>query len=105
MFYTTKPELPIVLWQSQEVTGDNKMATISGLIPNSTYTICVLAFSGIGQGPLSVPVQVMTRHGGMYQCDNVTQYISYTLCGFGLVHFLDLFMSVGELSFKILGTI
>ncbi|XP_060563788.1 uncharacterized protein LOC132723131 isoform X2 [Ruditapes philippinarum] len=61
VFYTTNPDLPIVLWMNQEVAGENKMTTVSGLIPNSTYTICLLAFSSIGQGPLSVPVKVMTR--------------------------------------------
>lgn len=66
VFYTTNPDLPIVLWMNQEVAGDNKMTTISYLMPNSTYTICVLAYSSMGQGPLSVPVQVVTRQGGMY---------------------------------------
>ncbi|XP_045197640.2 receptor-type tyrosine-protein phosphatase delta-like [Mercenaria mercenaria] len=61
IFYTTNPDLPVVLWMNQEVAGENKMTTISDLIPNNTYTICVLAYSSMGQGPLSVPVQVMTR--------------------------------------------
>ncbi|XP_060552122.1 tyrosine-protein phosphatase Lar-like isoform X4 [Ruditapes philippinarum] len=71
VFYTTNPDLPIVLWMNQEVAGENKMTTISGLIPNSTYTICVLAFSSMGQGPLSVPVQVMTRQGVPLQPRNL----------------------------------
>ncbi|KAL4236406.1 hypothetical protein ACF0H5_004791 [Mactra antiquata] len=71
VFYTTKAELPIVLWNNQEVTGDNKMATISGLIANSTYTICVLAFSAVGQGPLSVPIRVMTKQGVPLQPRNL----------------------------------
>ncbi|XP_053394772.1 tyrosine-protein phosphatase Lar-like isoform X3 [Mercenaria mercenaria] len=71
VFYTTNPDLPIVLWMNQEVAGENKMTTISGLIPNSTYTICVLAYSSMGQGPLSVPVQVMTRQGVPLQPRNL----------------------------------
>ena len=66
IFYTTDPSNPIVLWDIEDIVNDNRIATISGLIPNSTYTICVLAYSTTGQGPLSEPVQVMTRTGGRW---------------------------------------
>ncbi|WAR22990.1 LAR-like protein [Mya arenaria] len=71
VFYTTNPDLPIVLWHNQEVTGDSKMATISGLQPDATYTICVLAYSSMGQGPLSIPSQVMTTQGVPLQPRNL----------------------------------
>lgn len=71
VFYTTNPDLPIVLWSSQDITGDTKMTTISGLTPDRTYTICVLAYSSMGQGPLSIPVQVMTRQGVPLQPRNL----------------------------------
>jgi len=50
-----------------EIANQERMATINGLTPNRTYTISVLAYSEMGQGPLSVPSQVITRQGGMYQ--------------------------------------
>lgn len=71
VFYTTENSNPIVLWDIQDVNTDNRMATITGLVPNSTYTICVLAYSTTGQGPLSEPVQVMTRTGVPLQPRNL----------------------------------
>ena len=67
VFYTTDTDLPIILWNSVEIANQERMATINGLTPNRTYTISVLAYSEMGQGPLSVPSQVITRQGGMYQ--------------------------------------
>lgn len=64
VFYTKKPEDPIFFWEQQEVKSDNRLATISGLTPNVTYTISVLAYSGVGQGPMSHPTQVLTTQGG-----------------------------------------
>ncbi|WAR28954.1 PTPRS-like protein [Mya arenaria] len=57
VFYTTNPDLPIVLWHKKEVSGDSTMATISGLQPDATYTICVDANYSISRAPLSTPVQ------------------------------------------------
>lgn len=64
VFYTLLPQKPIFFWDVQEVTNDNKLTTISGLEPNKTYTLSALAFSGIGQGPMSHPIQVLTTQGG-----------------------------------------
>jgi len=58
VFYTTNPDLPISFWESQDVKGDNHMAIISGLTPNKFYTVSVLAYSSMGQGPTSSPVQM-----------------------------------------------
>ncbi|XP_046366897.1 tyrosine-protein phosphatase Lar-like isoform X5 [Haliotis rufescens] len=63
VFYTLLPQKPIFFWDVQEVTNDNKLTTISGLEPNKTYTLSALAFSGIGQGPMSHPIQVLTTQG------------------------------------------
>ncbi|BFZ00058.1 hypothetical protein BsWGS_03097 [Bradybaena similaris] len=67
VFYTTSPEEPIFFWTQQEVKNENRMATITGLTPNVTYTISVLAYSSIGQGPMSHPIQVLTTQGVPYQ--------------------------------------
>ncbi|XP_064607458.1 tyrosine-protein phosphatase Lar-like isoform X3 [Liolophura sinensis] len=64
VFYTLSPDIPIVFWEHREV-ANNKLTSISNLKTNHTYTISVLAFSNIGQGPLSEPIQVMTTQGGM----------------------------------------
>jgi len=66
VFYTTNPELPIVFWQSQDVTGDNRMTSISGLTPNAVYTVSVLVYSSMGQGPLSSPTQVYFLESRLY---------------------------------------
>ena len=64
MFYTLKPEEPVFFWEQQEVKNDNRLTTISGLVPNQTYTISILAYSSIGPGPMSHPIQVLTTQGG-----------------------------------------
>ncbi|KAL5017103.1 hypothetical protein ScPMuIL_006692 [Solemya velum] len=71
VFYTLNPDLPITLWKSTEVNGDNKLATITHLQTNRTYTMSVLAFSNGGQGPLSEPIQVMTRQNVPLQPRNL----------------------------------
>ncbi|KAK6188600.1 hypothetical protein SNE40_004745 [Patella caerulea] len=67
VFYSLTPEKPIFFWDSQEVTNNNQVTTISNLKPNETYTITVLAYSSIGQGPMSHPVQVLTTQGVPFQ--------------------------------------
>ncbi|KAL3869070.1 hypothetical protein ACJMK2_041796, partial [Sinanodonta woodiana] len=63
IFFTLKPDLPIVLWDTQDVNSGMKATTISNLEPNRTYTLSMLAFSNMGQGPLSETIQVMTTQG------------------------------------------
>ncbi|XP_055886078.1 tyrosine-protein phosphatase Lar-like isoform X13 [Biomphalaria glabrata] len=62
VFYTLKPEDPVFFWDNIE-TKNGRSATISKLKPNVTYAISVLAFSSVGQGPLSRAVQVLTAEG------------------------------------------
>ena len=45
-------------WESQFV-DNNKLTTISDLTPHTIYTIRVEAYTSIGPGPLSAPVQVI----------------------------------------------
>ncbi|CAE1147228.1 PTPRD [Acanthosepion pharaonis] len=64
IFYTMNPDLPIILWDHKTHTDSQKrVATLTNLKTNSTYTINILAFSSAGQGPLSDEIQVMTNPG------------------------------------------
>ena len=62
VYYTTKPQLSLSQWESQFV-DNNKLTTISDLTPHTIYTIRVEAYTSIGPGPLSNPVQVKTQQG------------------------------------------
>ena len=62
MYYTTTPNKPLSQWDSQFV-DNNKLTTISDLTPHTIYTIRVEAYTSIGPGPLSNPVQVKTQQG------------------------------------------
>jgi len=57
VYYTTNPHLPLSQWESQFV-DNNKLTTISDLTPHTIYTIRVEAYTAIGPGPPSQPVQV-----------------------------------------------
>jgi len=57
VYYSTNPQLPLSRWESQFV-DNNKLTTISDLTPHTIYTIRVEAYTSIGPGPLSTPVQV-----------------------------------------------
>lgn len=41
--------------------------TIQGLTPNKTYYIRVLAFTSVGDGPLSQDLQIIAKTGGTKQ--------------------------------------
>jgi receptor-type tyrosine-protein phosphatase F len=62
VYYTTNPHLPMSRWESQFV-DNNKLTTISDLTPHTIYTIRVEAYTAIGPGPPSAPVQVKTQQG------------------------------------------
>ena len=66
VLYTSDMYLPINRWQIQNVSGDNRMATIRDLKPNAAYTVCVLAYSTYGQGPMSVPKEIIVTPGRRY---------------------------------------
>ena len=50
-------------WDSQYVDSTT-LTTIPDLTPHTIYTIRVQAFTNIGPGPFSAPVQVKTQQGG-----------------------------------------
>lgn len=57
-------------WESQMV-DNNHLTTISDLTPHTTYTIRVQAFTSVGPGPVSAPVQVKTQQGVPSQPSNL----------------------------------
>jgi hypothetical protein len=60
VYYSTNPQQPLSQWESQFV-DNNKLTTISDLTPHTIYTIRVEAYTSIGPGPLSNPVQVLSK--------------------------------------------
>lgn len=53
----------IVQWEKQMVRSAN-FITIQSLTPNRTYYIRVLAFTSVGDGPLSQDLQIIAKTGG-----------------------------------------
>lgn len=53
-------------WSFQMV-DNNKLTTISDLTPHAIYTIRVQAYTSVGPGPMSAPVQVKTQQGGTFR--------------------------------------
>lgn len=63
VYYTMDPSQPMSNWQIHNVQ-DSVITTINSLVPSETYTIRVLAFTSVGDGPFSDPVHVKVRPGG-----------------------------------------
>ncbi|XP_053715416.1 receptor-type tyrosine-protein phosphatase delta-like isoform X26 [Synchiropus splendidus] len=62
VYYTMEPTQHVNLWEKQIVRGSN-FVTIQGLIPNKTYNIKVLAYTSVGDGPLSPDLQIIAKTG------------------------------------------
>ncbi|XP_051554555.1 receptor-type tyrosine-protein phosphatase S isoform X1 [Myxocyprinus asiaticus] len=76
VYYTMDPSQPMSNWQIHNVQ-DSVITTIHSLVPSETYTIRVLAFTSVGDGPFSDPVHVKVRPGvpgqpGKFQVGKVT---------------------------------
>lgn len=63
VYYTMEPDQPVSNWQKHNV-DDSLLTTVSSLLEMETYTVRVLAFTSVGDGPLSDPIQVKTKQGG-----------------------------------------
>jgi len=63
VYYTMDSIQHVNLWEKQIVRGSNFL-TIQGLIPNKTYYIKVLAYTSVGDGPLSPDLQIIAKTGG-----------------------------------------
>ncbi|XP_042082084.1 receptor-type tyrosine-protein phosphatase delta isoform X26 [Haplochromis burtoni] len=62
VYYTMDPSQHPNHWEKQIVRGSN-IATIQGLIPNKTYYIKILAYTSVGDGPLSPDLQIIAKTG------------------------------------------
>uniref|UniRef100_A0A3B3DUG5 protein-tyrosine-phosphatase n=1 Tax=Oryzias melastigma TaxID=30732 RepID=A0A3B3DUG5_ORYME len=76
VYYTMDPSRPINEWQIQNVQ-DSLITTIQNLVTSETYIVQVLAFTSVGDGPFSTPIQVKVLHGvpgqpGKFRAGKVT---------------------------------
>ncbi|XP_057181736.1 receptor-type tyrosine-protein phosphatase S isoform X15 [Triplophysa rosa] len=62
VYYTMDPSQPMSMWQIHNVQ-DSVITTIQSLVPSETYTIRVLAFTSVGDGPFSDPIHVKVLQG------------------------------------------
>ncbi|TRZ02639.1 hypothetical protein DNTS_000622 [Danionella cerebrum] len=62
VYYTTDVHFPLSTWQKHN-TEDSSLTTLSGLVPDITYGLRVLAFTSVGDGPPSEILQVKTQQG------------------------------------------
>uniref|UniRef100_A0A8C9WUZ7 protein-tyrosine-phosphatase n=1 Tax=Sander lucioperca TaxID=283035 RepID=A0A8C9WUZ7_SANLU len=62
VYYTMDDNQPMSLWQIHNVQ-DSIITTIQSLVPQETYTIKVLAFTSVGDGPFSEPIHVKVLQG------------------------------------------
>ncbi|XP_062835742.1 receptor-type tyrosine-protein phosphatase F isoform X10 [Anolis carolinensis] len=62
VYYTIDSHLPLSMWQKHN-TDDSHLTTVGSLITGTTYSIRVLAFTSVGDGPPSEIIQVKTQQG------------------------------------------
>ncbi|KAK7945762.1 hypothetical protein WMY93_001490 [Mugilogobius chulae] len=62
VYYTMDPSRPMNEWQIHNVQ-DSVITTVQHLVASETYTIQVLAFTSVGDGPASDPVHVKVTPG------------------------------------------
>ncbi|XP_038572803.1 protein tyrosine phosphatase receptor type Fa isoform X8 [Micropterus salmoides] len=62
VYYSSKHDAPLSAWQKHN-TDDSQLTTISGLTPDITYSLRVLGFTSVGDGPPSDVLQIKTQQG------------------------------------------
>ncbi|XP_047661235.1 receptor-type tyrosine-protein phosphatase S isoform X31 [Tachysurus fulvidraco] len=62
VYYTMDPSQPMSMWQIHNVQ-DSMITTIQNLVASETYTIRVLAFTSVGDGPFSDSIHVKVLQG------------------------------------------
>ncbi|XP_039538123.1 receptor-type tyrosine-protein phosphatase S isoform X19 [Pimephales promelas] len=62
VYFTMDPSQLMSMWQIHNVQ-DSVITTIQSLVPSETYTIRVLAFTSVGDGPFSDPIHVKVLQG------------------------------------------
>uniref|UniRef100_A0A3Q4MXW4 Receptor-type tyrosine-protein phosphatase F n=1 Tax=Neolamprologus brichardi TaxID=32507 RepID=A0A3Q4MXW4_NEOBR len=63
VYYSSDHDAPLSAWQKHN-TDDSHFTTISGLATDITYSLRVLGFTSVGDGPPSDTLQIKTRQGG-----------------------------------------
>uniref|UniRef100_A0A4W5K261 Fibronectin type-III domain-containing protein n=1 Tax=Hucho hucho TaxID=62062 RepID=A0A4W5K261_9TELE len=62
VYYSSDLRAPLSGWQKHN-TDDSRLTTISGLTTDITYSLRVLGFTSVGDGPPSDVLQVKTQQG------------------------------------------
>uniref|UniRef100_A0A668AGD9 Receptor-type tyrosine-protein phosphatase F n=1 Tax=Myripristis murdjan TaxID=586833 RepID=A0A668AGD9_9TELE len=62
VYYSSDLTAPLSAWQKHN-TDDSRLTTISGLTTDITYSLRVLGFTSVGDGPPSDVLQVKTQQG------------------------------------------
>ncbi|XP_050933157.1 receptor-type tyrosine-protein phosphatase F isoform X3 [Lates calcarifer] len=62
IYYSSLHDAPLSAWQKHN-TDDSQLTTISGLTTDITYSLRVLAFTSVGDGPPSDVLQIKTQQG------------------------------------------
>ncbi|NXO05323.1 PTPRD phosphatase, partial [Rhinopomastus cyanomelas] len=62
VYYTMDPTQHVNSWMKHNV-ADSHITTIGNLVPQKAYSVKVLAFTSVGDGPLSNDIQVITQTG------------------------------------------
>uniref|UniRef100_A0A4W5PGN9 protein-tyrosine-phosphatase n=1 Tax=Hucho hucho TaxID=62062 RepID=A0A4W5PGN9_9TELE len=90
VYYTMDPSQPMSLWQIHNVQ-DSTITSIQSLVPSETYTVRVLAFTSVGDGPFSDPVHVKVLPGGLCVCASESCLLYLEAFSFNLVFLFYLY--------------
>lgn len=63
VYYTPDSRRPLSAWHKHN-TDAGLLTTVGSLLPGITYSLRVLAFTAVGDGPPSPAIQVKTQQGG-----------------------------------------
>uniref|UniRef100_A0A8C9F2D9 protein-tyrosine-phosphatase n=1 Tax=Pavo cristatus TaxID=9049 RepID=A0A8C9F2D9_PAVCR len=91
VYYTMEPDQPVSNWQKHNV-DDSLLTTVGSLLEDETYTVRVLAFTSVGDGPLSDPIQVKTQQGGEYLFAHLSSELIVLLTWIFLLSFSFFFL-------------
>ncbi|XP_049603601.1 receptor-type tyrosine-protein phosphatase F isoform X13 [Syngnathus scovelli] len=79
IYYSSDHTAPLSAWHKHN-TDDSSLTTISGLTPDITYSLRVLGFTSVGDGPPSEVLQVKTQQGVPSQPSGFTAETELDTC-------------------------
>lgn len=79
VYYTMDPTQHVNSWMKHNV-ADSHITTIGNLVPQKTYSVKVLAFTSVGDGPLSSDIQVITQTGGKLAMSKIWEKTELNTC-------------------------